>query len=223
MPAARTLGGALAIFCTLVPQGAVGQELADLDYENLSFRGFGVDWGYLWPTRVDRTGSVAIRFDLGYAGPGLRIMPSISYWSSSIHRSEIADLEDRIGELIADQTGEPAPMLDLGTIDWRDLAIGVDAHVVWDSLFDLLTYGGLGITAHILDGDGEAITDTFIDDLLDGVRAGVNLHVGMEYPITTRLRVYSVGKYEVLSDFQFFTARAGLQLMTGPNAPGEER
>jgi hypothetical protein len=223
MAAARTLSGVLAFLCALAPRGLGGQELADLDYEHLAFRGFGLDWGYLWPTRIDRTGGVALRFDMGYAGPGLRIMPHVGYWSSPLERGEIRELEDRIGSLIADQTGGPAPALDLGRIDWRDVSVGVDAHVVWDSLFDVLTYGGLGITAHVLDGDGDAITGTFIDDLLDSVTAGFNLHLGMEYPVTERLRIYSVGKYEVLSDFQFFTARVGWQVMTGPNAPGEER
>ena len=223
MSAARGLSGVLAFVCLLAPRPATGQDLADLDYEHLAFRGVGFDWGYLWPTRVERTGSVAMRVDMGYAGPGLRIMPSITYWSSPLAQGEITKLEDRIAALIADQTGQPAPAIDLGRIDWRDVAIGLDAHVVWDSLFDLLTYGGLGVAAHILDGDGDAIRGTFIDDLLDSVTAGFNLHFGVEYPVTDRFRMYSLAKYEVLGDFQYFTARVGWQIMTGPIAPGEER
>lgn len=223
MSATRTLSGVLALLCLLAPGRAHGQDLADLDYENLAFRGFGFDWGYLWPTRVERTGSVGMRFDMGYAGPGLRIMPHATYWSSPLEQGEITELEVRIAQLIADQTGGPPPALDLGTIEWRDVAIGVDAHVVWDSLFDVLTYGGLGVTAHILDGDGAAITGTFIDDLLDSVSAGFNLHFGAEYPVNDRFRIYSLAKYEVMSDIQFFTARVGWQIMTGPPAPGEER
>jgi hypothetical protein len=219
----RGMLGVVACATLLAPAGALGQELADLDYENLGFRGFGVDWGYMWPTRVDPTGSTALRIDMGYAGPGLRIVPSIGYWSSPFDRAEITQLEDRMEALITAQSGAPSPQLDLGTIEWRDVAVGVDAHVVWDSLLDILTYGGLGITAHFLDGDGDAIADTFIDDLLDSVTAGFNLHFGMEYPITDRFRIYGVSKYEVMSDLQFFTVRAGWQIMTGPNAPGEGR
>jgi hypothetical protein len=222
MPAARALSGALAFLCLLVPRGASGQELADLDYTHLGFRGFGIDWGYLWPTRIEPTGGVGLRFDMGYAGPGLRIVPSVSYWSSPLEQAEVTELEDRIEALIFEQTGLLAP-LSLGRISWRDVAVGVDAHIVWDSLLDILTFGGFGVTAHVLDGKGDAINGTFIDDLLDSVTAGFNLHVGAEYPLTSRVRIYSVGKYEVLSDFQYFTARVGWQIMTGPNAPGEER
>jgi len=213
----------LAIVALIAPAPARAQELADLDYEHLSFRGFGFDGGYLWPTRVDPTYSLALRIDMGYAGPGLRIVPNVMYWSSSLVSSEVTELEDRISQLIEEQTGMPPSVLNLGTIDWRDIAIGVDAHIVWDSLFDLLTYGGLGVAAHILDGDGGAINGTFVEDALDSVTAGLNLHFGVEYPVSPRFRVYSVAKYEVMSDLQYFHVRAGWQLMTGPNAPGEER
>jgi hypothetical protein len=219
----RAILSTIACALLLVPAGATGQDLADLDYENLGFRGFGLDWGYLWPNRIERAGSVGLRIDMGYAGPGLRIMPTVTYWSSPLQQGEITELEDRIEALITEQSGAPSPALDLGTIRWRDVAVGVDAHVVWDSLLDLLTYGGIGVTAHVLDGDGDAIAGTFIDDLLDSVTAGFNLHFGMEYPVTDRFRIYGLSKYEVMSDLQYFTVRAGWQIMTGPNAPGEGR
>lgn len=219
----RGMLGVVTCASLLLPAGALGQELADLDYEHLAFRGFGFDWGYLWPTRVEKTGGLGVRVDMGYAGPGLRIVPHASYWSSALEQGEITELEDRMEALIAAQSGSPSPPLDLGTIEWRDVAIGVDAQVVWDSLLDLLTYGGIGVTAHVLDGDGDAIAGTFIDDLLDSVTAGFNLHFGMEYPLTDRMRVFGVSKYEIMSDLQYFTVRAGWQIMVGPNAPGEGR
>ena len=53
--------------------------------------------------------------------------------------------------------------------------------------------------------------------------AGFNLHFGAEYPFTDRFRIYSLAKYEVMSDLQYFQVRVGWQIMTGPNAPGEGR
>ena len=88
-----------------VPSALVGQDIADIDYEHLSFRGFGFDWGYMYPDRVEPTPTYAFRFDLGYAGPGLRIVPSISYWKSPFEASEIAEFTNRIETLVEDQTG----------------------------------------------------------------------------------------------------------------------
>ncbi len=204
-------------------QAADGQDVADFDYENLSFRGLAPEWGYLWPDRVEETQSYGVRIDLGYIGPGLRITPSVMYWSSRLEDSEVSEFEDRVAELVADQTGDPAPDLDLGTIGYKDVAIGLDAHVVWEVPFDLLTFGGLGGTLHFVNGDGAAINGTFVEDLLDSIEPGFNLHLGAEYPITDRMRLYAAGRYEVMPDLQYLQVRVGWQFMFAPNAPGEGR
>jgi hypothetical protein len=203
------------------PSGVAGQDLADLDYDNLSFRGFGFELGYLFPDRVENTESYGLRFDLGYLGPGLRIVPTLTYWSSPFRSAEVTELENRVAGLVVSQAGPPLPTVDLGTIKWSDVALTLDGHVVWAVPFDMLTFAGLGVSAHVLNGDGAAINGTFIEDLLDTVTAGFNLHAGLEYPVADRLRLHGQGRYEVLEDLQYFQLKFGFQLMTGPNAPGE--
>ena len=211
--------------CALLagPSPAWAQDIADIDYEHLSFRAVAPEVGYLWPNRIEPTESFGVRVDMGYMGPGLRVTPSITYWSSRWKDAEVAEFAERVAQLVADQTGGPPPALDLGTIEYSDLAIGLDAHVVWEVPFDLLTYGGLGFTAHIVDGDGAAINGTFVEDLIDSVEPGFNLHVGAEYPVTEKMRLYTVGRYEVMPDLQYFQVRVGWQFMFAPNAPGEGR
>lgn len=203
--------------------GAAAQDIADIDYEHLSFRGIALEAGYMWPDRVEPTQSFGLRFDLGYAGPGLRVTPSVAYWSSRLDPAEIGELETRMRTLVAAQNGGMLPTLDLGTIDYTGVSIGVDTHVVWEIPFDVLTFGGLGVSAHVIDGDGDVIQGTFVEDLLDSVEPGFNLHFGVEYPITNGMRLYTVGRYEVMPDLRFFQVRAGWQVMFGPNAPGEGR
>jgi len=224
---ASSLGGwltcALAAILLALPSGSAGQDIADIDYAYLSLRGFGLELGYVWPDRVDPTPTYGIRLDLGYAGPGLRVTPSITYWRSRLDQAEISEFEDRIADLVAAQNNGVRPALDLGTISYSDIALAVDAHVVWELPLDLLTFGGLGVSAHVINGDGEVIADTFVDDLLDSVQPGFNLHLGAEYPVTNRMRAYTVGRYEVMPDLRYFHVRIGWQFMTGPNAPGEGR
>jgi hypothetical protein len=203
------------------PLGGGAQGLADFDYENLSFRGVGLEVGYLFPTRVESTQSVGIRLDLGYLGPGLRIVPGVSYWSSRFNSDEVAKLEERVAELVAGQIDGPPPSVDLGVVEWRDVVLSVDGHVVWRVPFGVLTYAGAGVSAHVLNGDGAAITGTFVEDLLDSVTAGFNLHAGLEVPMN-RFRPYASGRYEVHGDLRYFELRVGGQLMFGPSAPGEE-
>lgn len=202
---------------------AASQEIADIDYEHLSFRGIGLEVGYLWPNGVEPTESYTLRIDMGYAGPGLRVTPTVTYWSSRLDDAEISAFENRVLDLIAQQNGGVRPSFDLGEVRYSDVAIGLDAHVVWELPFDVLTLGGFGVAAHVINGNGDVIEGTFVEDLFDSVDPGFNLHVGTEYPVTNRLRVYGSGRYEVLPDIHYAQIRGGLQFMIGPNAPGEGR
>jgi hypothetical protein len=215
----------LAIVLLFVARAAAAQELADFDYENLAFRGLGFEAGYVFPTRVESTYSLGMRMDLGYLGPGLRIVPGVTYWSSRMKRSEVQELETRVEQLVDREApaGAPPASVSLGTIEWSDLALSADAHIVWRVPGGLLTFAGLGGTAHILNGGGEAIADTFIEDLLDTVTAGANIHAGLEYPMSSRFRLYGVSRFEVMENFQYVEVRVGAQLMIGGPAPGEAR
>ena len=208
----------LGLATAAAPLGA--QELADFDYENLSFRGFSLEFGHLWANRVEDANTVGLRVDLGYLGPGLRIVPTISYWSSQLVGSEVAALEASVERLINREAPGTAPDVDLGTIDWSDFAVGFDAQIVWSVPFNLLTFAGVGAGVHFLNGDGEAIRDTFVEDLLDSAYAGINVHTGLEYP-WERFRLYTEGRFELLEDLNYFELRVGGQIMVGPSAPGE--
>ena len=216
----------VGLVCVLVglaiPGVAVGQGLDEFDYEDLSFRGIMLEGGYLFADNVENASSLAIRFDLGYLGPGFRLVPGISYWKSDFDSDEIAGLESRLSDLVLSQGGDPAG-LSLGDIDRRDLTVSLDGHFVWSVPFGLLSFAGAGVSAHFLDGSGSVIDDTFVEDLLDSVQAGLNLHVGLEYPLHERFRIYASPKLEILDDLKFFELRVGAHIVWGGLAPGERR
>lgn len=205
----------------LAPSSLSGQGLAEFDYENLAFRGIGFESGYIIPTRVDGTSSFGVRFDLGYLGPGVRIVPGITYWSSYLTRTEVRRFEEKIESLIEREAGVEVPV-DLGRIAWSDVVLSLDSHLVLSFPGGVLSYTGLGVSAHVMSGSGEAIEGTFVEDLLDSVTAGVNLHTGLEYAFS-RARIYGVGRYEVLSNLRYGELRLGAALMFGPAVPGEVR
>jgi hypothetical protein len=85
----------------------------------------------------------------------------------------------------------------------------------------VLTFLGLGVAAHFQNGSGEAVDDTFVEDLIDSTLAGANLHAGIEVPLSRRFRAYGDARYELAGDVRFFGVRAGLQIMLQDPAPGE--
>ena len=216
----RKLGTAAALASALACAPALrAQDLADYDYENLAFRGVGLEYGYLWPDQVVPTPSYGVRMDLGYLGPGLRVTPSVSYWSSRMKRSEVARLERRLDDLIIRQ-GSGAPIA-LGNIDRSDVAVALDAHVVWRVPYGFLTFLGAGGAVHFLNGNGAAIADTFVEDLLDSISAGLALQTGIEYPVNRHIRLYGTGRLELLEDLRYAAVRGGLQIQLGGPTPDE--
>lgn len=188
---------------------ADAQTLADYDYENLTFRGVGVDAGYIWPTNVESTIQYGLRLDLGYLGPGVRIIPSISYWRSEFKQTELDDLATRIGG----QTGGGISGEDLAPIEWSDLSLSVDGHFVWNTPIQVLTFAGGGVGLHAMNGQGAAIDDTLVEDLLDAIALGVSVLGGFEFAPVDRFRVYGEGRYTILNSIQYLSARAGVQFM----------
>src|SRR5512146_3529256 len=83
------LAAALALASALAPRPAAAQTLADYDYTNLGFRGAGLTLGYIWPTKVASTPVYGVRADLGYLGPGVRIAPTLYYWSPDMRPGEL--------------------------------------------------------------------------------------------------------------------------------------
>jgi opacity protein-like surface antigen len=208
----RLLGLVLAL-----PSAAAAQGLANYDYENLSLRGLGVDVGRIWPDKVDATWLYSARFDLGYLGPAVRIVPGLSYWSSKLRRRELERFAAQLEKLppLQEQDVSVEPD-DLGRIDWSGVSLSADAHLVWTAPLRILTYVGLGLGIHSMSGRGAAIDGTFIEDLLDTTTAGMAAMGGLEYEPARWLRLYGEARYTLVSDIRYPGVRAGAALMFPP-------
>jgi hypothetical protein len=208
----------------LLAHDAVGQELADYDYENLSFRGIMVEGGYLWADNVEDTEVFGLKFDLGFLGPGFRLVPGVSYWDSRMDQDELARWESRLTSLISSQGGAVPPGgFDLGVVERKDVSLSLDGQYLWAIPAKFFFYTGLGFSAHLLNGSGPAVDDTFVEDLLDSVAAGINLNAGIEYAVVDRFRLYGGSKVEVLGDLRYLEVRLGGSFIFGSLVSGESR
>jgi hypothetical protein len=202
-----------------VPSTARGQGLADYDYENLTFRGIGIDYGYIWPNKVEPTHVMSLRLDLGYLGPAIRILPQFAFWESTFRQVELDRFADRLSQLpaLAEQ-GVVLTGADLGAVDLSNLSLGIDAHVVWTAPFDIITFIGAGAGIHALNGRGPAVDGTFVEDLLDGTSAGLALLAGFEVQPVQLLRIYAEARYTFVTNVSYPGIRLGAALMLPPRA-----
>jgi hypothetical protein len=159
----------------------------------------------------------SVRLDLGYLGPAIRIAPSISYWSSRFRAAELDRLAGRLSQLPPLRDRQIViTAADLGRVDWSDLSLAVDAHLVWTTPFDIMTFVGASGALHTLNGRGDAIDDTFIEDLLDSTTAGAAVMAGAEVQPISRLRLYGEVRYSITSDVRYPGFRVGAALMLPP-------
>jgi hypothetical protein len=207
-------------FALLAPGAAGAQELADYDYENLAFRGIGVDWGYIWPNKADATPLYSVRADLGFLGPAVRIMPGLHYWSSQLKQAEVDRLAAQLSALPAlEDQGVVITGNDLGDIDWSAVSLTIDAQAVWTAPYRVFTFVGLGTSLHLMNGSGASIDGTFIDDLLGTVAPGLAVMAGVEYEPVSSLRLYGEGRYTLQTEVRYPGVRVGAAFMI-PNRTG---
>lgn len=189
------------------PALARAQALEDYDYENLEFRGVGVEVGAMRPSRVEPSLVLGVRADLGYLGPNVRIVPRASFWSSRLRDEQVSELRDNLLGLCRDQGTDC--LAELGEIRISDLSLGADAHYTFETALAATPYAGLGASLHLLNGRGDVINGTFVEDLLDAIAPGVELVGGVELPLGGSLRLFAEARGTVSSDVQYVGASAG--------------
>lgn len=192
------------------PSGAPAQGLADYDYMNLGFRGIGGDVSFVDAKSMDETAAVGLRLDLGFLGPQVRVMPRFAFWGADVQDEEVEELAARIQELVE----LPDSALDLGEIE-RDVFI-FGADVQWAPALPVLSpYFGLGADVYILNGSGATIDDTFVEDALDLVTAGVSAVGGLELSVGRGVRVYAEIRGTLVTDVRNVMLTGGLMFTPG--------
>lgn len=197
---------AAAFGLVLASAAEAQQSRPPYDYRNLSFRGVGAEVGWIVPARTQNTVLVGGRADLGWLGPAVRIVPRLTFWGSKLDEGEVTRLADQLEQVCDRQTDCPA--FDLGEIRVSDLAIGLDGHYVWETTLGIDTYAGVGGGLHLLNGSGEAIEGTFVEDLLDAITPGVDLVVGAELPMGP-LRIFGEARGVLTSDTRYVGVSVG--------------
>jgi hypothetical protein len=199
---------ALIAALLLAPVVGQAQDMADYDYENLVFSGVGAHLMEVFPARTDPALGLNLRVDLGLLGPNVRISPGLTFWSSQLRASEVQRMESRI-EDACNRGGVPCPGIELGDVDVSDFSVQVDAHYLWTTDYFVEPYAGLGVSLHLLNGSGQFVDDTFIEELLDAVAPGLDLVGGLEFPVAGNLRVLGETRAVLTGNMRYISLSLG--------------
>jgi opacity protein-like surface antigen len=203
-----TITAAAAALVLALPGAARAQDMTDYDYENLVLSGVGAHVVEIFPSRSEPTLGLNVRVDLGLLGPNVRISPGLTFWSTQLRDSEVERMEQRI-EDACDRGGSPCPGVDLGDVEISDLSLDVDAHFLWATDYVVEPYAGVGVSLHLLNGRGDFIEDTFVEELLDAIAPGFNVVGGLEFPITESLRVLGEARGVLTGNVRYISLGVG--------------
>jgi hypothetical protein len=199
----------IVLLLLLAPAPVASQGFFDqFSYEGLGFSGIGLDGGAVWSNSLTSEPTVGVRVDYGQFAPRVRIVFGALYFRGQFNDAKIGEFERRLEQLVAD----PAVDIDVGTVSLTDVALYLDFQFVPAVLGRVRPYIGLGFGAHIRDGDGVAIANTFVEDALDTVAAGLSGSFGLDIALFPRLSLTAEVRGGLTSELRTLSARGGVMV-----------
>lgn len=202
-----SVGIRIAAFLLLVPASAVGQGFFDqFSYEGLRFTGIGLDVGSVWSNSLTSEVGGGVRIDYGQFAPRVRLVFGALYFKGQFNDEKIAEFEDRLADLVPD----PGVTIDVGSVSLADVEVYIDLQYTPVQLGRVRPFVGLGFGAHVRNGQGAAIDDTFVEDALDTVAAGVSASIGFDLAVLRQLSLTAEVRGGLTSELRTLSARGGL-------------
>ncbi len=203
----RVPASALAIWLGLLLLGNAtrldGQTLEDYDDSNLGLRAFGVEATRVNASNNEATIGVGLRFDLGFLGPYIRLVPRGAWWRAEVDASAVQELERQLEEVSDLEPGS----IQLGSLDRTAWIAGADLQWTLHEAV-LAPYLGLGLEVYFLDDDGAAIESTFLDSTV--ITVGASGVVGAELNFARRWRGYGELRGSLVTDASNVALAVGL-------------
>ena len=130
-------------------------------------------------TNILGTAIGAVRFDVGTVTPRVRVLVGVSYFRSDVTSAALDRFAQRLQSVVIDPSGDDT--INLGPISWSDFTTDLDLQYMLPQGRAIMIYTGAGLSVHARNGSGSAIRGTFVEDALDGITAGLNATLGVEF------------------------------------------
>jgi hypothetical protein len=182
--------------------------LEKFSYDSLRLSGIQFDLGALGANRLRGTVTGGMRLDFGAIAPRVRVLVGLSYFKGEFDQRAIADLVRKLRSIVSDPDSNFT--INVGRITWSDLTGDVDLQYVLPQGRSVTSFLGLGVGLHVRNGSGRAINGTFVEDALDGVSAGLNGTLGMEFVAGPSWRFTLEGRGVLSSELSTVSLRGGV-------------
>jgi hypothetical protein len=179
-----------------------------LNLDRLRLTAMGASVGAVRPTRMEQAQAYSLHADYGEIAPRVRVIFSATYWGSRYTDDVVRQFEQRLQANIVDPGADDT--IRHSRITVSDIALS--AELRWGapttSTFSVVRpYLGGALTAHVINAEGKLIRDTFVENALDNITAGVGAVAGLDLVPFSRLSVGLQLRYDLLSGLRFGSGR----------------
>jgi hypothetical protein len=190
------------------PSGLAGQGvLNDFSYDNLRLSGIQVDVGVLGASQLKGTTVGGVRFDYGRIAPKVRLLLGLSYFRSDFDQDALSRFEARLDSFVNPGTPDS---VSVGQVRLGDIVGDIDLQYVFPQGRGITAYVGTGVSIHVRNGSGDLINETFVEDALDVVTAGLNGTIGFEFSLSPAWRFTLDGRGMLSSGLSTVSLRTGI-------------
>lgn len=192
-----------------------------LNLDKLQLSALGGSVGAMKPSQMHTTRAYSLHADYGELVPALRLVFSATYWESRYTDKAVRRFSDQFRTNIDDPSGDDE--LRESRIKVSDIAVTADLRYDFWTSPTLRAYIGGGGGAHVLNGEGKYISQTFIETSLDNIAAGVLTVIGGEVVAGQRIAVGVQGRYDLLSGVSYGSIRFTGSYHFAATEPGVKR
>ena len=195
----------LALAARVLPAQEDQSLFEKLNLDKLRLSALGGSVGAMKPSQMHTTRAYSLHSDYGEIVPSLRLVFSATYWESRYTDKAVRRFSDQFRSNLDDPSNDD--VLHEARIKVSDIAVTADLRYDFWSTTNMRAYLGGGGGAHVLNGEGKYISQTFIETSLDNIAAGVLAVVGGEVVAAQRLAIGIQGRYDLLSGVSYGSIR----------------
>lgn len=182
-----------------------------LNLDKLQITSLGLFAGHIIPSQLNATNLVAIQADYGEIARNWRVVFNVSYWESRYKDAVIQQFVDSLQK----SASNPNDKINPSPIKVYDVAVGADLRYVPNYSGELKPFLGVGISAHVLNAEGQLIHGTLVERALDDIATGLYATSGVSFKLFKHLGVEGALRADLMSGFRSTQVRAGASYFFG--------
>jgi opacity protein-like surface antigen len=179
-----------------------------LGLDRLRLTDVGASVGLARPRNIVASALYAVQADYGELFPGVRLVFGTAFWTSHYTADAVRGFERAVQATLGPDRRDSVRF---GSVRVSDVALAADLRwrVPRRRSAVLRPFLGGGLAMHFVDTEGAPLSNTFVEQALDGVAIGLAASAGLDVAVLPNVSLTMQARYDLFSGAHFPSVRAG--------------